>query len=34
VTADAGAYAVDAYRLHDHLPLPQIAVFLQPTWAP
>jgi hypothetical protein len=34
VTADAGPYAVAAYRLHDHLPLPQIAVFLQPTWAP
>src|SRR5579871_1174301 len=34
VTADASPYAVAAYRLHDHLPLPQIAVFLQPTWAP
>jgi hypothetical protein len=35
VTACAGPYAVAAYRLHDHdLPLPQIAVFLQPTWAP
>jgi MFS family permease len=34
VTADAGPYAVAAYRLHRHLPLPQIAVFLQPAWAP
>jgi hypothetical protein len=34
VTADAGPYAVAAYRLHDHLPLPEIAVLLQPTWAP
>jgi hypothetical protein len=34
VTSDAGAYAVAAYRLHHHLPLPQIAVFLQPAWAP
>jgi hypothetical protein len=34
VTADAGNYAVAAYRLHYNLPLPQIAVFLQPTWAP
>jgi hypothetical protein len=34
VTADAGPYAIAAYRLHHHLPLPQIAVFLQPTWAP
>jgi hypothetical protein len=34
VTADAGPYAITAYRLHHHLPLPQIAVFLQPTWAP
>jgi MFS family permease len=34
VTGDAGSYAVAAYRLHDHLPLPQVAVFLQPTWAP
>jgi len=34
VTSDAGSYAVAAYRLHDHLPLPQIAVFLQPMWAP
>jgi hypothetical protein len=33
-TAFAGPYAILAYRLHDHLPLPQIAVFLQPTWAP
>jgi hypothetical protein len=33
-TAVAGPYAILAYRLHDHLPLPQIAVFLQPTWAP
>ena len=30
----AGPYAVAAYRLHDHLPLPQVAVFLQPSWAP
>ncbi len=34
VTADAGPYEIAAYRLHHHLPLPQIAVFLQPTWAP
>ena len=34
VTAAAGPYAVAAYRLHDHLPLPQVAVFLQPAWAP
>jgi MFS family permease len=34
VTGDAGSYAVAAYRLHDHLPLPQVAVFLQPSWAP
>jgi MFS family permease len=34
VTGDAGPYAVAAYRLHNHLPLPQVAVFLQPTWAP
>jgi hypothetical protein len=34
VTGVAGPYAIAAYRLHDHLPLPQIAVFLQPTWAP
>ncbi len=34
VTAVAGAYAVAAYRLHHDLPLPQIAVFLQPSWAP
>jgi hypothetical protein len=34
MTAAAGPYAVAAYRLHHHLPLPQIAVFLQPTWAP
>jgi len=33
-TAVAGPYAILAYRLHDHLPLPQIAVFLQPAWAP
>ncbi len=33
-TAVAGPYAIAAYRLHRHLPLPQIAVFLQPTWAP
>jgi hypothetical protein len=25
---------VAAYRLHDNLPLPQVAVLLQPTWAP
>ncbi|HEY2354952.1 MAG TPA: hypothetical protein VGH79_08670 [Gaiellaceae bacterium] len=34
VTGDAGPYAVAAYRLHHHLPVPQIAVFLQPMWAP
>src|SRR5579885_227508 len=34
VGADAGPYAIAAYRLHRNLPLPQIAVFLQPTWAP
>lgn len=34
VTADAGSYAVAAYRLHHHLPVPQVAVFLQPAWAP
>jgi hypothetical protein len=34
VTAVAGAYAVANYRLHHHLPLPQLAVFLQPAWAP
>lgn len=34
VTVDAGTYAVAAYRLHDRLPLPQAAVFLQPAWAP
>jgi hypothetical protein len=34
VTACAGPYAVAAYRLGKHLPLPQIAVFLQPTWGP
>jgi MFS family permease len=34
VTSDAGAYAVAAYRLHDHLPLRQVGVFLQPAWAP
>jgi MFS family permease len=34
VTGDAGPYAVAAYNLHDHLPLPQVAVFLQPMWAP
>jgi MFS family permease len=34
MTAAAGPYEVAAYRLHHHLPLPQIAVFLQPTWAP
>ncbi len=33
-TAVAGPYAILAYRRHDHLPLPQIAVFLQPSWAP
>jgi hypothetical protein len=33
-TAVAGPYAVLAYRLHDHVPLPQVAVFLQPMWAP
>jgi hypothetical protein len=34
ITGVAGPYAIAAYRLHDHLPLPQVAVFLQPTWAP
>lgn len=34
VTSDAGAYAVAAYRLHVDLPLPQVAVLLQPAWAP
>jgi MFS family permease len=34
LTAAAGPYAVASYNLHRHLPLPQIAVFLQPTWAP
>jgi MFS family permease len=34
LTADAGPYAVAAYRLHDRLPLPQIGVLLQPAWAP
>jgi MFS family permease len=34
VTSVAGPYAVAAYRLQYHLPLPQIAVFLQPVWAP
>jgi len=34
VTSIAGAYAVASYRLHHHLPLPQIAVFFQPSWAP
>lgn len=34
LTGAAGPYAVAAYRLHDHLPLPQVAVILQPAWAP
>jgi hypothetical protein len=34
VTADAGPYEIAAYRLHHQLPLPQIAVLLQPAWAP
>jgi hypothetical protein len=34
VAADAGPYEIAAYRLHHPLPLPQIAVLLQPTWAP
>jgi MFS family permease len=34
ITSVAGAYAVASYRLHHHLPLPQIAAFLQPSWAP
>jgi hypothetical protein len=33
-TGVAGSYEVAAYNLHYHLPLPQIAVFLQPMWAP
>jgi len=34
VTAVAGDYAIAAYRLHRDLPLPQVAVLLQPSWAP
>jgi hypothetical protein len=34
MTGVAGPYAVASYRLHDHLPLPQVAVFFQPAWAP
>jgi MFS family permease len=34
LTSVAGSYAVAAYRLHRHLPLPQIAVLVQPSWAP
>jgi hypothetical protein len=34
LTGVAGPYAVAAYRLHDNLPLPQVAVLLQPAWAP
>jgi hypothetical protein len=34
LTGVAGPYAVDAYRLHHHLPLAPVAVFLQPSWAP
>ena len=34
VTTFAGPYAVDTYRLHHHLPLAPVAVFLQPSWAP
>jgi hypothetical protein len=34
VTSFAGQYAIDAYRLHHHLPLAPVAVFLQPAWAP
>lgn len=34
LTGVAGSYAVAAYRLHDHLPLPQAAVLIQPAWAP
>jgi hypothetical protein len=34
LTSFGGPYAVDAYRLHHHLPLAQVAVFIQPSWAP
>jgi len=34
LTSIAGPYAVDAYRLHHHLPLAPVAVFVQPSWAP
>lgn len=34
VTSVAGSYAIAAYRLHRDLPLPQVGVFLQPSWAP
>ncbi len=30
----ASGYTVAAYRLHRHLPLAPVAVFVQPTWAP
>jgi hypothetical protein len=34
LTGVAGPYVVAAYRLHDNLPVPQVAVLLQPSWAP
>jgi hypothetical protein len=34
LTSFGGVYAVGAYRLHHHLPLAPIAVFVQPSWAP
>jgi hypothetical protein len=34
MTAVAGPYVVDAYRLHHHLPLAPVAVLFQPSWAP
>jgi hypothetical protein len=34
LTSFASPYAVAAYRLHHHLPLAPVAVFIQPSWAP
>jgi hypothetical protein len=34
MTAVAGPYVVDTYRLHHHLPLAPVAVLFQPSWAP
>jgi hypothetical protein len=34
LTIVSGVYAVDAYRLHHHLPLASLAVVVQPSWAP